>query len=102
MATNAFGGRTALVTGGAKGIGEAIARVLLDTGASVVLWDLDEAALAAASERLNAGSRLTVRAVDVTSEAALDEAADALARDGGLDILVNNAGIAGPTLPTLD
>ncbi len=103
MTAGEFEGRTALVTGGAKGIGEAIARRLLDGGATVVLWDLSAEGLEEAAGRLEAGERLLCHAVDVTDETALAAAADAaIERCGGLDILVNNAGIAGPTLPTLD
>jgi len=47
--------RVAIVTGGARGIGLAIARRLLDSGASVSLWDLDAAALEQASKELKAG-----------------------------------------------
>jgi rhamnulose-1-phosphate aldolase/alcohol dehydrogenase len=90
-------GRIALVTGGAGGIGSAIASKLLSEGACVVLADIDKASL----EEVMAGFGKTygkdnVRGVvmDVTSEDAVIAATDqAVLAYGGLDIVVNNAGI---------
>ena len=95
-----FSGRTAVVTGGAKGIGLGIARLLADSGAAVVVWDLDPDPL-----RNNevADSFEAVFAVDVTEPARVEQAVqDTLAQMGAVDILVNNAGVSGPTLPTWD
>lgn len=85
-------GRTALITGGAQGIGLAIATVFAENGANVVLADLNEDAASVAAESL------TVPAVgvrcDVTSAADVDAAVAATVdRFGSLDIMVNNAGI---------
>ena len=77
-----FTGRTAIVTGGAQGIGAAIVRRLEHSGAKVVVWDLD-------------GSPK----VDVTDPAAIQSA---LAKIDRVDVLVNNAGIAGKNMPTVD
>ena len=88
--------RVAVVTGGAKGIGWATVQALAETGAVQVLFDRDEAALAAAHDALTARAieHLAVP-VDITSEAAVDAAfAQVVSRDGRIDILVNNAGIA--------
>lgn len=91
-------GRVALVTGGAGGIGKATAVRLLREGACVVLADIDEKALASASEELSgAFGKDSVRSVmvDVTDEqAVIDGFANAAREFGGLDILVSNAGLA--------
>ena len=94
-------GRTAIVTGGARGIGHAIAQRLLESGASVCLWDVDAGALAEARASLSAlGEVLTVQ-VDITSAESVDSAVQAtLAGLGRIDILVNNAGIAGNNAKT--
>ncbi len=95
--------KVAIVTGGAKGIGLAIARRFHEAGASVVLADADPdvESAAGAFEELRAGSALAVTA-DVSDEAAVEAmAASATERFGRIDILVNNAGIF-PMAPVLD
>jgi NAD(P)-dependent dehydrogenase (short-subunit alcohol dehydrogenase family) len=93
--------RAAIVTGGARGIGLAIARRLLASGASVSLWDLDAAALARANEELKAQGTVHTAVMDVTSAESAESAASALAQAfGKIDILVNNAGIAGANAKT--
>ena len=79
--------KTALVTGAGSGIGEAIAHQLTSAGASVIVSDLDEKAAQRVAASLPGSVPLRL---DVTSEADLTDAAEAL---GKLDILVNNAGI---------
>ena len=92
-------GRVAVVTGGARGIGRAIAERMLASGATVALWDRDgEAASGAATEL---GDRVSAHTVDQTDESTVAEAAAAtVARHGRVDILVNNAGITGGNAPT--
>jgi len=94
-----FNNRTAVVTGGAAGIGFAIARRLVASGARVALWDQDEGALAKAQATLGSGTvvaALNVADADAVARAAA--AADkALAR---IDVLVCSAGIAGPNHAT--
>lgn len=90
--------KRAAVTGGARGIGRAIATRLLQSGASVSLWDLDVDAMAETALELSKIGPVHVAQVDVTDEASVDAAAAKTADAfGGLDILVNNAGIAGST-----
>ncbi len=90
-------GRVAVVTGGARGIGHAIAERMLRSGAKVVLWDLDAAALGATA----LDGEVSTYVVELTSEADVRAAAaDTMARHGRIDILVNNAGITGGNAPT--
>ena len=94
--------RTAIVTGGARGIGFAIAKRMLASGATVVLWDVDAAALNKAGAALQGQGTGDVHAavVDVTDAAAIARAVAAGLRERGkVDILVNNAGITGGNAP---
>ena len=86
----------AIVTGAARGVGFAIAKRLLESGAQVAMWDRDVTELekAAASLR-NEGPIVTV-AVDVSDPESVEKARKvSTEKFGGIDILVNNAGIAG-------
>ncbi len=96
-----FKGRTAVVTGGAAGIGFAVAQRLVASGARVALWDRDVAALAKAQSALG-GDTLT-QAVDVADAASVEAAARATAAAfGRIDALVCSAGITGPNTTTWD
>jgi len=88
-------GRTAVVTGGASGIGEATCVVLADAGAAVVVADIDEAgAQRTARSITDAGGRAVGLRTNTTSRADLDAATDrAVAEFGGLDIMCNVAGV---------
>lgn len=93
-------GRVAVITGGAKGLGKATAQRMLDSGASVALWDFDQGALEAAEKELNASGRVCLVKVDISSESEVEQALEkTLAYFQYVDILVNNAGIGGPNSP---
>src|SRR6201988_4294536 len=86
-------GQTAVVTGGAQGLGLAIAERFVAEGASVVLGDANRDATQAAAEQLGSDVAVAV-CCDVTRAADVDAlVAAAVERFGGLDIMVNNAGI---------
>jgi 2-dehydro-3-deoxy-L-rhamnonate dehydrogenase (NAD+) len=94
-------GRHAVVTGGAQGIGLAIAERLLDSGAAVALWDCDEELLKKTAAELAGKGLVATHAVNVTDADAVERAAAAtIAEFGAIDILVANAGIAGPNHAT--
>jgi NAD(P)-dependent dehydrogenase (short-subunit alcohol dehydrogenase family) len=95
-----FKGRTAVITGGAQGIGYACAERLLAGGARVVLWDRDPELLRAARKSLTGGEVEGLQ-VDIGDAAQVDATAAATAKalGTGVDILINSAGITGPTVP---
>jgi len=94
-------GRAAVVTGGAAGIGQAIATRLAASGARVCLWDRDRAALEDARQAL--GAEHQGIALDVASEEEVAAATDATMKAfGRIDILVCSAGITGPNMPLVD
>ncbi len=89
-----FEGKTAIVTGGARGIGLEIARQLAAGGATVVLADVLGDALDVAAKQLAGAARVLTYTLDVTDEAAVEAMMDEVADTaGGPHILVNNAGI---------
>ena len=97
-------GKRAVITGGAQGIGYAIAERFVASGAAVALWDMDKDLTAKSVSKLSAtGGKAFGFTVDVTDPTAV-ESATAQAKDamGGIDILVCNAGIAGPAVPVLE
>lgn len=96
--------RGAVVTGGAAGLGYAIAERLLASGANVCIWDLDQDAINDALAGLNGsgkGGTATGQICDISDPGAVEMAANASAKElGAIDILVNNAGISGPNVPS--
>jgi 2-dehydro-3-deoxy-L-rhamnonate dehydrogenase (NAD+) len=95
--------KTALVTGGARGIGKAIVSRLLKDGFAVAIADIDEATTGkAASELANLGEVFPV-AVDITNTESVRGMVDqVLKRRSAIDVLVNNAGIGGKAAPVVD
>jgi len=94
-------GRVAVVTGGAQGIGRAVAERFLDSGAAVAIWDRDARLGDKTAAELKARGPAAAFAADVTVLDAVERARDAtLAAFERIDILVNNAGIAGPNVRT--
>lgn len=93
-------GRTAIVTGGAQGIGLATVERMLASGARVIIWDYDEETLNATVRRLNNPDVLG-HAVDISDCAAVEAATSkTLGLLGRIDILINNAALVGPNTTT--
>ena len=94
-------GRVAVITGGARGIGYAVAERFLASGAAVMLWDMTADRLktsqAALSTGLSDAGRVATHTLDITGEAQVFAATEATVKAlGKIDILVNSAGITGP------
>ena len=94
-------GRVAIITGGARGIGYAVAERMLQSGASVVLWDVMSDRLKTSQAALSTLGRVETATVDITDEPQARAAAAAAVKAlGKIDILVNSAGITGPNQKT--
>jgi NAD(P)-dependent dehydrogenase (short-subunit alcohol dehydrogenase family) len=94
-------GRKAVVTGGAQGIGYAVAQRLLQSGAAVSLWDMDTALLKTTSEALGNDGNVSTVEVDVADpQSVADAVKTSQAAMGTIEIMVACAGIAGPTVPS--
>jgi NAD(P)-dependent dehydrogenase (short-subunit alcohol dehydrogenase family) len=90
-------GRHAVISGGGQGLGFAMAKRMIESGARVTLWDMDDAVLAKACEAL--GSAAAGEVVDVSDWDQVARARAATLARGQVDIIVNSAGIAGPAAP---
>ncbi|WP_417270694.1 SDR family NAD(P)-dependent oxidoreductase [Celeribacter sp.] len=96
-----FTNQTAIVTGGAQGIGRAVANRLAAGGARIIIWDRDKTLADAAAEEIGGGA--LAYDVDISDWASVEAAMSAtLETAGGADILVNSAGVAGSNAPLAD
>jgi len=87
-------GKTALVTGGASGIGLAISRALVNEGMNVVIADIQRDALDSALDQFNERASLMTLELDVANAAAWQQAVEKIeARFGNIHLLINNAGV---------
>ena len=91
-----FKNRTALVTGGAQGFGFDIAKRFLESGAKVIIWDIDPKMIEKAVKDLN-NPDLTSNIVDVSNFKEVENSIKEIIKNSNIDILINNAGITGPT-----
>ena len=91
-----FNNRTALVTGGAQGFGLDIAKRFLESGANVIIWDIDPKMTENAIKELN-NHNLSSNIVDVSNYQEVEKCVNEILKKSNIDILINNAGITGPT-----
>jgi len=90
--------KTAIITGGAQGFGLDIAKKFLDSGAKVIIWDIDKNQLKKTIKILS-NKNLSSFIVDVTNFKNVDKVVKKIIKNSKIDILVNSAGITGPTTP---
>jgi|TARA_B110000971_G_scaffold214755_1_gene247239 NAD(P)-dependent dehydrogenase (short-subunit alcohol dehydrogenase family) len=93
--------KTAIVTGGAQGFGLAMTKRFLDSGASVIIWDLDRSAAEETIKKLN-NPKLSSAIIDVTSFEQVSTEVEKVTKDKKIDIFINNAGIAGKNTTVWD
>ncbi|MEW6131033.1 MAG: SDR family NAD(P)-dependent oxidoreductase [Acidobacteriota bacterium] len=96
--------QVALITGGGKGIGRAIARLFASEGAKVVVNGTDQTAIESVAKEINeSGGQAIAYPADIADEALVKQMVETTVKEfGKLDILVNNSGIAGPTAAVVD
>jgi NAD(P)-dependent dehydrogenase (short-subunit alcohol dehydrogenase family) len=93
--------RTAIVTGGAQGFGLAMTKRFLDSGANVIIWDLDKSAVEETVKKLNNLS-LSSAIIDVTNFDQVSSEIEKVTKDTKIDIFINNAGISGKNTTVWD
>ena len=93
-----FKNRTAVITGGGQGFGLDIAKRFLDSGAKVIIWDIDEKLLKSVATKVN-NENLSYNVVDVSNYSQIEQNINQITSKTNIDILINNAGITGPTAP---
>jgi len=90
--------KIAIITGGAQGFGLDIAKRFLQSGAKVIIWDIDEKELLKASKEIN-NANLSFNVVDVSNYEQVKHTVANIIKKSNIDILINNAGITGSTAP---
>jgi len=93
--------RTAIVTGGAQGFGLAMTKRFLDSGASVIIWDLDKSVAEETVKKLN-NPKLSLTVIDVTNFYQVSAEIEKMTKNTKIDIFINNAGIAGKNTTVWD
>ena len=93
-----FNNKTAVITGGGQGFGLDIAKRFLNSGAKVIIWDIDEELLKSAAKEVN-HSNLSYNVIDVSNYLQIEKTVSEIISKNKIDILINNAGITGPTAP---
>ena len=93
-----FNNRTAVITGGAQGFGLDIAKRFLDSGAKVVIWDIDEKLLKSKIDEIK-NPNLSYNIIDISNFKQIKKTVSEITAKNNIDILINNAGITGPTAP---
>ena len=93
--------RTAIVTGGAQGFGYAITKSFLDSGAEVIIWDIDQKAVDEALKELST-DKCSYQIVDVTNFNDVIKNVEKVIENKNIDIFINNAGIAGKNAKVWD
>ena len=91
-----FSNKTALITGGAQGFGLDIAKRFLDSGAKVIIWDIDAKLIEKVLKDIN-NTNLSSNIVDVSIYRDVEVSVNKILKKTNIDILINNAGITGPT-----
>ena len=91
-----FSNKTAVITGGAQGFGLDIAKRFLDSGAKVIIWDIDAKLLEKVLKDIN-NTNLSSNIVDVSIYRDVEDTVNTILKKTNIDILINNAGITGPT-----
>ena len=90
--------KTAIITGGAQGFGLDIAKRFLNSGAKVIIWDIDDKELINAVKEIDS-ENLSFNVVDVSNFKNVKDTVDQITKSLNIDILINNAGITGSTAP---
>ena len=93
-----FRNRIAVITGGGQGLGLDVAKRFLESGARVIIWDIDDDLLKSAVNEIN-NVNLSYDVVDVSNYSQVEKSVSQITSKNNIDILINNAGITGPTAP---